>query len=379
MHRILKMALVSALLPSVLPAANEAFLFQGRLSAVGGVAYSNSSVVVEFNLYTNSTTGVSLWARRIPVTLSATGVFAVELSDSAGTAVPGGPSGSLAEALAVGRTETMYVGLEVHGTNLEFPGRVPLGKVPMAGCAISVRQPLDADFAVGGDIAAERFEPAGNVSVSNANVRGGTDITKIACGRMAVRGAVDVKKDLKVSKAVFARNVSFDGDLEVGGVARADRVEVKSADFSVKGKPPLSFIGMIVLWDGAPNEVPPGWEICDGREVTVDGEKMRMPDYTGRFVMGAASNEVVGVRGGSRTVELTVAELPKHVHTFEFGTQGYAGGWTNGGKYLLRTEGATAWDDKGYATDGGREDRPAGAPHENLPPYYALYYIMKVR
>ena len=379
MHRILKMALVSALLPSVLPAADEAFLFQGRLSTTGGAAYSNSSAVVEFNLYTNKTGGASLWARRIPVSLSATGVFGVELSDSAGTAVPGGPSGGLAEALATGRTATVYVGLTVQGVDREFPDRVPLGKVPAADCAISARQPMDADFKVGGDVAAERFEPAGNVSVSNVNVRGETDIVEITCGRMAVGGIVDAKKDLKVGQTVFARNVSFGGDLAANGAVSANRVVVKSADFTVNGNPPLSYIGMIVLWAGAPDKVPPGWEICDGREVTVNGRKMRMPDYTGRFAMGAASNEVLCVTGGARTVSLTVDQLPGHVHTFKFGTQGFAGGWTNGGKYLLRTEGATKWNDDGYKTDGGGTDQSAGAAHDNLPPYHALYYIMKVR
>lgn len=381
MHRILKMALVSALLPSVLPAADEAFLFQGRLSTTGGAAYSNSSAVVEFNLYTNKTGGASLWARRIPVSLSATGVFGVELSDSAGTAVPGGPSGGLAEALAAGRTATVYVGLKVQGVDREFPNRVPLGKVPAADCAISARQPLDADFKVGGDIAAERFEPAGNVSVSNVSVRGGTEIGKITCGRVAVGGIVDAKKDLKVGQSVFARNVSFGGGLVANGAASAERVTVRSADFTVNGKPPLSYIGMIVLWAGAPDKVPPGWEICDGRLVNVDGRSVRMPDFTGRFAMGTKDDKDINGTGGARTVSLTVAQLPKHVHTFEFGTQGYAGGWTNGGKYLLRTEppGTNFWDSAGYNTDGGVKDQPAGAAHENLPPYYALYYIMKVR
>ncbi len=374
------MALVSALLPSVLPAADEAFLFQGRLSTIGGETYSNSSAVVEFNLYTNKTGGASLWARRIPVSLSTTGVFGVELSDSAGTAVSGGPSGGLAEALAAGRTATVYVGLKVQGLDQEFPDRVPLGKVPTADCAISARQPMDADFKVGGDIAAERFEPAGTVSVSNANVRGGTDLTKITCGRMVVGGVVDAKKDLKADQTVFARNVSFGGDLWVGGAARAERVTVRSTDFTVNGKPPLSCIGMIVMWAGSPNDVPPGWEICDGRVVKVNGGSMRMPDFTGRFVMGTTSNKGVGTTGGVRTVALKAEELPKHVHKFTFGSHGYAGASADGGKYMLRTEGKNLWDKDGYDTDP--DDKKVGKPgaaHENLPPYWALYYIMKVR
>ena len=378
MHRILKMALVTALLPSVLPAADEAFLFQGRLGAVGTATYSNTAVVVEFSLYTNKTGGASLWARRIPVSLSATGVFGVELSDSAGTAVPGGPSGGLAEALAAGKASTVYVGLKVQGAGREFPDRVPLGKVPTANCAISARQPMDADLKVGGDIAAERFEPAGNVAVSNASVRGGTDLTKITCAQMAVGGVVDAKKDLKAGGTVFVRSASFGGGLVANGAARAERVTVRSADFTVNGKPPLSYVGMIVMWQGSPNDVPPGWAICDGRVVNVDGRSVRMPDYTGRFVMGAKDDKELGVTGGVRRVILTVDQLAKHTHGFTFGSQGYAGGWTSGGKYLLRTEGDALWDEKGYATAVDKEQK-ACAPHENLPPYYALYYIMKVR
>ena len=239
---------------------------------------------------------------------------------------------------------------------------------------------MDADFKVGGDIAAERFEPAGTVSVSNANVRGGTDLTKITCGRMVVGGVVDAKKDLKVGQTVFARNVSFGGDLWVGGAARAERVTVRSTDFTVNGKPPLSCIGMIVMWAGSPNDVPPGWEICDGRVVKVNGGSMRMPDFTGRFVMGTTSNKGVGTTGGVRTVALKAEELPKHVHKFTFGSHGYAGASADGGKYMLRTEGKNLWDKDGYDTDPDEKKvgKP-GAAHENLPPYWALYYIMKVR
>ena len=127
---------------------------------------------------------------------------------------------------------------------------------------------------------------------------------------------------------------------------------------------PTSFVaGMIMLWSGAIVNIPAGWLLCDGTSGT--------PNLRDRFVVGAGSTYAVAVTGGAATVTLTAAQsgLPAHSH----------------GVVARNVDGATS---SIYGTTGGgsttvtqsSNDNTASAAssaHENLPPYYALAYIMK--
>ena len=127
---------------------------------------------------------------------------------------------------------------------------------------------------------------------------------------------------------------------------------------------PISFVaGMIMLWSGAIVNIPAGWLLCDGTSGT--------PNLRDRFVVGAGSTYAVAVTGGAATVTLTAAQsgLPAHSH----------------GVVARNVDGATS---SIYGTTGGgsttvtqsSNDNTAAAAssaHENLPPYYALAYIMK--
>ncbi len=58
----------------------------------------------------------------------------------------------------------------------------------------------------------------------------------------------------------------------------------------------------IVMWSGAIEEIPDGWRLCDGIEIT--------PDLRGRFIVGYDSEDgdydVIGAEGGSNTHNLTL-------------------------------------------------------------------------
>lgn len=120
--------------------------------------------------------------------------------------------------------------------------------------------------------------------------------------------------------------------------------------------------GVIVMWSGAVNAIPDGWVLCDGTNGT--------PDLRGRFVLGAGSTYAAGGTGGEERHTLTVDEMPQHLHSVSSATSydGY------GGFMILSPKNDNAHNFATTRTDCSGGDRP----HNNMPPYYALAYIMKL-
>jgi microcystin-dependent protein len=127
--------------------------------------------------------------------------------------------------------------------------------------------------------------------------------------------------------------------------------------------------GMIMLWSGSVATIPSGWLLCDGSNST--------PDLRSRFVVGAGSTYAVGATGGSADA-IVVSHTHTindsgHAHTFINGAQTPFGGSGGGGVYadsrLVSTNTATTGITVNSAGSSGT--------NANLPPYYALAYIMK--
>lgn len=119
--------------------------------------------------------------------------------------------------------------------------------------------------------------------------------------------------------------------------------------------------GTIVIWSGAATAIPSGWALCDGQNGT--------PDLRDRFVVGAGTSYEVGATGGEATHTLTIEEMPVHRHLLTSNV--YSGTGTNSG---LKWSG-----DNGSTSSGTSTDTNGGSvSHNNLPPYYALCYIMKM-
>ena len=134
--------------------------------------------------------------------------------------------------------------------------------------------------------------------------------------------------------------------------------------------------GSIILWSGSIGSIPSGYVICDGANST--------PDLRDRFVLGAGSTYAVAATGGSAdaiTVSHThtatsVVTDPGHVHTYTTSSSpstlanGYIGGTSsNTTSTVSATTGITV-----ATTNASTGTSGTGA---NLPPYYALAYIMK--
>ena len=142
--------------------------------------------------------------------------------------------------------------------------------------------------------------------------------------------------------------------------------------------PPTSFVaGMIMLWSGSIASIPSGWVLCNGSNGT--------PDLRDRFVVGAGSTYAVDATGGSADAIVvshthtatSVVTDPGHNHQFNIlntianGNNAYTatGGQVGTGTVTTETTGITVATTNSTTGSSGT--------NANLPPYYALAYIMK--
>lgn len=149
-------------------------------------------------------------------------------------------------------------------------------------------------------------------------------------------------------------------------------------------------IGSMIPY-GSQNNVPSNWKICDGSEVSRttyadlfnvigtsygagDGSTtFNLPNKRGRVSVGLDSSQTefstIGKKGGEKTHQLKVEELPSHGHTVK-GTVG-SGGYTEGVSFgNSANPGYTSW--VGMSAVGGNN------AHNNLQPYEVDVWIIKV-
>ena len=120
---------------------------------------------------------------------------------------------------------------------------------------------------------------------------------------------------------------------------------------SVPGVP----VGGIIMWSGATNNIPTGWALCDGQNGT--------PNLQDKFIVGAGNTYAVDATGGSAD-----ATLVSHSHSVRIGQSEDAGDRTL----------AYHDDSSGFTNETGLvNSEGSSATNANLPPYYALAYIIK--
>jgi hypothetical protein len=130
--------------------------------------------------------------------------------------------------------------------------------------------------------------------------------------------------------------------------------------------------GLIAIWSGSTGSIPSGWTLCNGSNGT--------PDLRNSFIIGAGSTYSVGATGGSadaitvsHTHTATVTD-PGHSHTLNVTSQlagGGSGGDANSGANHPSTNSNTTGITVANSTTG------VSGTNANLPPYYALAFIMK--
>ena len=129
--------------------------------------------------------------------------------------------------------------------------------------------------------------------------------------------------------------------------------------------------GMVIMWYGTESAIPDGWALCDGQ--THNG--VQTPDLRDKFIVGAGSSYNLSSTGGEATHTLTINEMPSHGHRFWRKDNGGSYGDGSGTNYSAQTgQYSDEWiGAKTIENTGGSQ------PHNNMPPYYALYYIMRVK
>jgi hypothetical protein len=134
--------------------------------------------------------------------------------------------------------------------------------------------------------------------------------------------------------------------------------------------------GLISIWSGAIGAVPGGWYLCDGTNGT--------PDLRNRFIVGAGSTYSVGANGGSAdaiTVTHThtatsVVTDAGHVHSIAY-TANLGTGSTAPNMFSGGSTGNTNSAVTGVTVATTNANAGTSGTNANLPPYWALAYIMK--
>ena len=135
--------------------------------------------------------------------------------------------------------------------------------------------------------------------------------------------------------------------------------------------------GVILMWSGAVESIPSGWYLCNGSNGT--------PNLLDRFVIGAGSGYGVGATGGSKDA---IAVSHNHTYSGTTSTQGAQGLGYVGTSYVSDTSGGGSRANPygpTYATvnahshtfSGTTDTSGSSGTNANLPPYYALCFIMK--
>ena len=114
-------------------------------------------------------------------------------------------------------------------------------------------------------------------------------------------------------------------------------------------------VGSIMIWSGAANAIPTGWQLCDGTNGS--------PDLRDKFVVGAGSTYAVDDTGGSKD-----AVVVEHKHTTSVDNHLLFDG---SGSQNISYGGAGGYPAQTFTMDNAG----VSGTDKNLPPYYSLCYI----
>lgn len=164
---------------------------------------------------------------------------------------------------------------------------------------------------------------------------------------------------------------------------------------------PTGFIG---LWSGSTASIPSGWALCDGTNGT--------PDLRDRFVVGAGNSYAVDATGGSKDAVVVSHDHSFSATTTSAGSHNHSGSTSTAGSHshtinegvgsgTVSPGGTFAWvglqsrstnsagnhshslsiNSAGahtHSVSGTTGSSGVSGTDQNLPPYYALAYIMKL-
>jgi hypothetical protein len=226
---------------------------------------------------------------------------------------------------------------------------------------------------------------ADNTDITNINIAEGCSPANV---NNAIRSLMALLKDQQAGTSgdpftvagtlVASGQVLSSGTLNVTGAFQLDGTAGASGQvlLSAGGSTTPTWgsaipSGGIIIWSGSSASIPTGWLLCDGTNST--------PDLRNRFVVGATSTYAVGATGGSadaivvsHTHTATVTD-PGHTHTAA--TYNAGGSNVNANPGVTLNSGNTGSSTTGITVSNSTTG--SSGTNANLPPYYALCYIMK--
>ena len=256
-----------------------------------------------------------------------------------------------------------------------------------ASTALATIQQLDVqgDVEIVGVTTIFSDAPADTPQEGGLHVIGGVGVEKtVNAGLGAVLNSVQIGITTAATIDTSAENlylnssggsVVVDDDLRVTGLITA----TTPSAFHGRGTIP---VGGIIMWSGSVADIAglDGWELCDGNNGT--------PDLRNSFVIGAGDTYAVDGTGGSAD-----ATLVSHNHTITVSGGDASGTFLTGASLSTGTGSVGALDEEtvlnsaSLSTSTGSvsyteptassSTEGSSATNANLPPYYALAYIMR--
>ncbi len=128
--------------------------------------------------------------------------------------------------------------------------------------------------------------------------------------------------------------------------------------------------------------LPIGWALCTGDfykmntttmkiEINTDEGSVLTPDLRGRFVYAGKMNDTANTASGKDKVVLGSNQIPSHNHS----KIGQVGGIIQGAGY---DNTGVSFNRSTVVNPVYTDNEGGGLPHNNMPPYYVLNYIMKI-
>ena len=228
---------------------------------------------------------------------------------------------------------------------------------------------------------------ADNTDITNINIAEGCSPANV---NNAIRSLMSVLKNQQDGSSgdpfTVAGTFNATGGFQLDGTAGASGQVLLSAG---SGNTPTwgnAFVaGMIMMWSGTIATIPSGWLLCNGSSGT--------PDLRNKFIIGAFSDDsgtakttVTG--SATQTGGTKDAIVVSHTHTATVTDPGHShsqtvGYFTAGGGdagYNPASPVQTVTTTINSATTGitvANSTEGSSGTNQNLPPYYALAFIMK--
>ena len=220
------------------------------------------------------------------------------------------------------------------------------------------------------------------------------------------RASVKVPLSSESSSAIYVGNKAYPdhkinlkwNDTDKRIIGFLDDTEVKIGD--------VLPVGTILPFAGNLADIPDGWALCDGSNGT--------PNLKDRFIVGAGYSYNLGAIGGENYHTLTINEMPSHNHWsgvadsrgylgyFRTHSNMFSGEYGNDSRAVsqilglngvggcfevvergLNVEGFTSNHNfevvVGLKANKLMQAQGGNRSHENRPPFYAVYYIIKIK